>query len=86
MAKALAAPKPVAKPPSTGSGSRVSALHGECKTPHIALVLSRMKVFRCAVLQHRALGISLGRAEVAGAAFGVCLGCVYSTSAAPEKA
>lgn len=38
-------------------------------------LLSRMKVFICAVLQHGGLGMSLQRAEVAEAAFGVCLGC-----------
>lgn len=69
------------KTSSTGRGSRMLVLHGKCKTPHIALVLSRRKVLICAVLQHRGLGMSLGRAEVAEAAFGVCLGC-----AGPEKA
>lgn len=29
--------------------------------------------------------MSLRRAEVAEAAFGVCLGCAYSTSAGPER-
>lgn len=38
-------------------------------------LLSRMKIFKCAVLQHRGLSMSLQRAKVAEAAFGVCLGC-----------
>lgn len=76
----------MAKPPSAGNGSRVSVLRGKCRAPHIALVLTRMKVFLCAVLQHRGLGTSLERAEVAEAAFEVCLECAYSTSAGPEKA